>query len=1455
MACVGLISLIRTVELNFLEPRPRLVVDYNGEIQCLRQRLSVLVALLQESEKKLSVSQTERDVIARVKQISFRAEDDIESEVMEILSNGASHERLHQILQRLAEDTEELIEQRNTTQMSSYNPAQSNQEHVIPGGASKLQDDAIMVGHAQELEKMKEMLLQRSTQERQVISIVGMGGIGKTTMAKNIYDDPSIRFRFHLLGWATVSQDYDLRRILQDLYGCVAQMTDKEINEVKSTAELANKVRRRLMRQRYLLVVDDIWGSRGWDDLQRCFPDDSNGSRILLTTRLKEVADYSGCSGKYVCNLPFLNSNESWKLFSQKLGSIKLPPEVEAIGMHIVNKCRGLPLAISVAAGLLSKTKKSVESWQSIASAMNLPMTSDLHDQCSTILTLSYNNLPYHLKACFLYFGVFPKVRREIPTKDLLNLWIAEGFVMEDSGRSLEDGAMDYLQDLIGRNLVLISTLSFIGNIKTCRLHDLLFDLCLREVEKEKFVSAFHQRSEEVGLGYTEPLFEYANRWLTFQTMSIQPKFGDNYNFHKSRTLLFFFGNYRYFGMLVSWRQNMSFKMIRVLDLRTISFDEAPTFDISDLILLRYLALDTIKYVRVLKHHHSLQTLIVKFRSGLTREVDDEAFKDLMARVKDITFKAEGDVESQVMEIVSMGNQPSSLEGLHQILQSLAQDIDGVIECIKKRRNVKESYSPQSVSSSIHDENITVGGSTRRISKLDEEEMVGHAMELARMKEMLLQGSPPERQVVSIVGMGGIGKTTFAKIIYDDLSIRSHFDLHGWTTVSQDHNLRKILHHLCHSIAQMTNDEISKVDTVDLANKLRQCLMGQRYLLVMDDVWDTKVWDDVHRCFPDDSNGSRILLTTRLKEVAHYAGLSKYICTLPFLNLDESWKLFYSKVSNEETLPVELEKIGKRIIHKCQGLPIAIVIVAGLLSKTIKSPENWESVASAINLSATSTLHEQCSKILTLSYNDLPYHLKSCFLYFSVFPEDYEIPTKDLIKLWMAEGFIKVDSQRDLEEVGSDYLQDLIGRNLVLISELSLLGNIKTCRMHDLLYDLCLREAKDEKLLSVIYEEIESVQLDETQPKCYDENGNRWLRFQSWSSFLPNFNCEKYTFHKYRTLFFYGPFITPWTLCNSFKRIRVLDLSLIMFIMVPIIDIEDLILLRYLRLRSFKYVGAIKHHCNLQTLIVEDPNVDGSQDDAGREWLHGVWKSQSLRYIKCPFQFPNPNIDEDVVQENLQTLYWLPDFQCTKQFVLRIPNVQVIAIRCSVEESEFQVQTWWENLCYLAKLKKLKVCSYWCSTSPLPSIISTFPQQLKKLTLIRVLLQWEAINAFSMLPNLEVLKLIRAECMGEKWEIIDGGFLKLKFLFIHCAELKYWSSTGDHFPVLERLALHNCYDLEEIPMGFVDVLTLQLIDLKACTPSLVESARQIRDEQENLYGYDELIVRDYDTYSGAPPGC
>lgn len=794
-----------------------------------------------------------------------------------------------------------------------------------------------------------------------------------------------------------------------------------------------------------------------------------------------------------------------------------------------------------------------------------------------------------------------------------------------------------------------------------------------------------------------------------------------------------------------------------------------------------------------------------------------------------------------------MGNQPTSHESLHQILQSLAEDTEGVIQCIIKQRNDSEvSFNPQS-----NQEHVILEGSSQPVSKLDDG-MVGHATELATTKEMLLQRSTQEPQVVSIVGMGGIGKTTMAKKIYDDPLIRSHFDLLGWVTVSQDFDLQNILHDLCSSVVEMSGDDDDKINAAYLANKVRRRLIGQRYLVVVDDIWGTTEWDYLQRCFPDNSNGSRILLTTRLQEVADYTGSgNNHACKLPFLNSNESWELFSQKVSSVGgILPPELDQIGRRIVHKCKGLPLAITVAAGLLSKTNKSVQNWQNIASAINLPMTSDLHEQCSTILTLSYNNLPYHLKACFLYFGVFPKVIrEIPTKDLVNLWIAEGFVKADSRRNPEEVAMDYLQDLIHRNLVLISKQSFIGNIKTCRLHDLLLDLCLREVKKDNLVSTI------LQLDDAQPKLF-ENANRWLTFQT-RFMSPKFK-ESYNFHKSRTLLLFFDdttghcFGTPtsWRQKNvCFKMIRVLDLKAIKLQEAPNIDItEDLILLRYLALRTIMNLRVLKHHHNLQTLIVKlkhsyrigDIN---SVEEAGIKWLQGLMMSQKLRYIEYPYPFPG-DTDEVPVQHDLHTLYWLPYLQCTKQFVLKIPNVRVLGIRCE-EIRAFQTEAWWDNLHYLTKLEKLIVEDLDSEPIKLRSITS-FPQSLKKLKIVGTQLSWEAITVISMLPNLESLKICEAFQMGEEWETGDGGFTKLKFLFISGAKLKCWNTMSDHFPVLERLALHYCHHLEQIPMGFADSNTLQLIELKGCYSSLVESAREIQEEQ-SAYGYDQLLVRDYDT--------
>nr|XP_016507488.1 PREDICTED: putative disease resistance protein At1g63350 [Nicotiana tabacum] len=144
------------------------------------------------------------------------------------------------------------------------------------------------------------------------------------------------------------------------------------------------------------------------------------------------------------------------------------------------------------------------------------------------------------------------------------------------------------------------------------------------------------------------------------------------------------------------------------------------------------------------------------------------------------------------------------------------------------------------------------------------------------------------------------------------------------------------------------------------------------------------------------------------------------------LRLDDSWKLLYNRLfgAAHDNCPSELEEIGKQIVGKCQGLPLAILVVAGHLSKVPMTEESWESVAKNVSKVITS-YPDKCLAVLAMSYHHLPIHLKPCFLHLGIFPEDCEITIERLIRLWVSEGFLKCDRLKSLEEVAEDCLEDL----------------------------------------------------------------------------------------------------------------------------------------------------------------------------------------------------------------------------------------------------------------------------------------------------------------------------------------------------------------------------------------------------------------------------------------------
>ncbi|XP_073147829.1 putative late blight resistance protein homolog R1A-10 isoform X1 [Henckelia pumila] len=342
--------------------------------------------------------------------------------------------------------------------------------------------------------------------------------------------------------------------------------------------------------------------------------------------------------------------------------------------------------------------------------------------------------------------------------------------------------------------------------------------------------------------------------------------------------------------------------------------------------------------------------------------------------------------------------------------------------------------------------------------------VVGFDDDLNAIKERLYDYEA-KLQIIPIFGMGGMGKTTLARKAYEDSILSQYFDMYAWITVSQEYRKREILSGILKSL-KIYKEQYSDKSEAQLATLVYQNLIGRRYLIVIDDIWSTKAWDDLKMLFPDDGNGSRILLTSRILEVAAHAGSSDTLVhRMSFLNEDQSWKLLRQRVFGQKySCPPQLVEVGKKIAKNCGGLPLTIVVVAGLVlsSGNVMSEQVWGNISENIS-SREPTIALQCSKILCFSYDRLPLRLKPCFLYIAAFPEDSDIDVSKLIRLWVAEGFLKPnDKFKCLEDVGEGYLEDLVKRSLVLVSKKGPDGKLETVGIHDMLREICITKAEEE---------------------------------------------------------------------------------------------------------------------------------------------------------------------------------------------------------------------------------------------------------------------------------------------------------------------------------------------------------------------------------------------------------
>ncbi|KAH6790371.1 hypothetical protein C2S51_005377, partial [Perilla frutescens var. frutescens] len=755
-----------------------------------------------------------------------------------------------------------------------------------------------------------------------------------------------------------------------------------------------------------------------------------------------------------------------------------------------------------------------------------------------------------------------------------------------------------------------------------------------------------------------------------------------------------------------------------------------------------------------------------------------------------------------------------------------------------------------------------------------ESTVVGLDEDLEKIKEQLT-GLPCNLKILTIVGMGGIGKSTLAKKVYDDPFIVYHFYVRAWITVSQDYQVRAVLLDLIRSVTQLTNDICAKYDESQeyrptlkdginqlsdqrLAEQLYRSLKGKRYLIVMDDIWCDTAWEDVKRSFPDDKNGSRIILTSRLTEVALSVNPDWPPHHMRFLSLDEGWELLKLKIFAEQCCPSELENIGKQIAEKCQGLPLAIVVVAGHLAKMSKGEDIWLNIADNVGSLVTRN-PKQFLNIVALSYNHLPHHLKACFLYIGAFSENVDIPVWKLIALWIAEGFLKQEPTKSLEKVAEECLEDLIDRNLILAGKMTN-DRVTTCRIHDMLRDFCLKEAEKENFWHV----MKRSDLEEGLP-----NHRRLCVHSDIFTYADTFYSNPYVRTFLSSNFSTGlSFLSDSAFsCMGFELLRVLDLISYYFSHFPAILIE-LVHLRFLALStSGELPAALSEHgksagkwwlpfskrkepvsisnlVNLQVLV-----INWGMHESHRLPVD-IWMMAQLRHVRLKgavVYFDDLFLAEasginSLVLSNLQTLLTVSSTNFSKDIVSLIPNIKKLGIQVP-EANDEHPTTFLNHLSSLHCLETLKL--YFNLPYGRSSTISrwdAFPPNLRSLTLSGSHLPWEDMVTISNMPNLEVLKLKDCAFLGQVWETVDGGFLKLKFLLLEKNKVEIWNLTSTHFPSLQHLVLRLCDALEEIPCGIGEIPTLEMIELYSCGRSTVSSAKRILEEQRSM-GNDDLEVR------------
>ncbi|XP_059650066.1 putative disease resistance protein RGA1 [Cornus florida] len=593
------------------------------------------------------------------------------------------------------------------------------------------------------------------------------------------------------------------------------------------------------------------------------------------------------------------------------------------------------------------------------------------------------------------------------------------------------------------------------------------------------------------------------------------------------------------------------------------------------------------------------------------RQVTEKAVKVWLLKLKDKVCETEDLLEVITAEITLCESRSSIRTKVHKFLLpfepsrrffEFASELQNKLKLLDKIAKKGQSFNLREGIVNRQTENL--GRRRPTGSFVIKSEVYGREKDKEEILKLLLpickEKLKGDVSVIPIVGIGGLGKTTLARLLYNDEKVTQYFDLKIWVYVSEDFDPRKIIL----SIVESATKKKCKFLEMDLLQSLLQeSLCGKRVLLVLDDVWneDQGEWNELGDLLRSCMEGSKVIVTTRSKKVASIMGTT-FPHRLKGLHEDDCWLLFKKRAfgHGEEEEHPDLLPIGKKIIKKCGGVPLAAQTLGSLL-RFKREMKDWLFVQESELWN-----HEECQTgilpALRLSYIYLPSHLKRCFVYCSLFPKNYEINREKLIHLWMAAGLIlSFGGSRVLEDIGDEYFNDFLCLSFFQEVEKSEDGSIKVYQMHDVIHDLARYVAGNEFV--IIGHGLAPSNLAQTRHSSID-----------YSVYPSSFPHGLFKATHLRTLLFLCPGDhfeeLPSSLTAMFVYLRVLDLSQCGIKTVQK-SINELMCLRYLDL-SNSSIQTLPHTicdlCNLQTL-----NLSGCNNLV--ELPLGMGKLISLRHL------------------------------------------------------------------------------------------------------------------------------------------------------------------------------------------------------------------------------------------------